>query len=74
MRTIPLYDYADLAPAERSAHRTTIRALPTLADVLAWGRTQIPPRSVAEIVTQDEYSHDVVLEASGQPYLVFDTI
>ena len=73
MRPIPLHDYADLASAERSALTTAIQDLRTLADVLAWARTQNPPRSVAEIVTQDEYTHDVLLEASGQPYLAFDT-
>ena len=75
MRTIALHDYTALAPAERVALETTVQPLHTLADVLAWTRAQTPPRSVAEIVTQDEYTHDVVLDASGggQPYLAFDT-
>jgi len=73
MRSIPLHDHADLAPTARAAITKTIQDLRTLADVLAWARTQNPPRAVAEIVTQDEYTHDVVLEASGQPYLAFDT-
>jgi hypothetical protein len=73
MRSIPLHDYADLGPTERAALTTVIQNLCTLADVLAWAPSQKPPRSVAEIVTQDEYTHDVVFEASGQPYLAFDT-
>ena len=73
MRSIPLYDYAELTPAEWADLRTTIQDLRTLADVLSWAPTRQPPRSVADIVTQDEYTHDVVLEASGQPYLAFDT-
>ena len=44
----------------------------TLADVLAWGREQTPPRSVTEIVTQDEYTHDVVLPFDGSHFLAFD--
>ena len=44
----------------------------TLADVLAWAREQTPPRSVAEIVTQDEYTHDVVLPFDGSHFLAFD--
>jgi hypothetical protein len=47
--------------------------LRTLADVLAWARRATPPRQVAEIVTQDEYTHDVVLRADGDHFLVFDT-
>ena len=73
MRPIPLYDYAGLPAVEHAALTTAIQDLRTLADVLAWAPTQAPPRSVAEIVTQDEYTHDVVLEASGRPYLAFDT-
>lgn len=73
MRPIPLHDHAGLRPGEHAALSTTIQGLRTLADVLAWAPKQVPPRSVAEIITQDEYTHDVVLEASGHPYLAFDT-
>ena len=45
----------------------------TLGDVLSWGRAQSPPRSVTEIITQDEYTHDVVVELEAPHYLVFDT-
>ncbi len=73
MRRILLHDHAALPPAERTALTTAIQGLRTLADVLAWAKNQTPPRSVAEIVTQDEYTHDIVLEANGRPYLAFDT-
>lgn len=44
----------------------------TLADVLAWARAYSPPRTVAEIVTQDEYTHDVVIPFDGSHFLAFD--
>jgi len=44
----------------------------TLADVLAWTSKQHPRIQVTEIVTQDEYTHDVVLPY-GLLYLSFDT-
>jgi hypothetical protein len=50
-----------------------LQAQRTLGDVLSWGRAQSPPRSVTEIVTQDEYTHDVVVELEAPHYLVFDT-
>ena len=50
-----------------------LQAQRTLGDVLSWGRAQVPPRSVAEIITQDEYTHDVVMELEAPHYLVFDT-
>jgi hypothetical protein len=73
MRPIPLHDHAGLSPGEYVALETAVQRLQTLADVLAWAPKQVPARSVAEIVTQDEYTHDVVLEASGRPSLAFDT-
>ena len=44
----------------------------TLADVLQWAREQVPPVHVSGIVTQDEYTHDVVLPFQGGHFLVFD--
>jgi hypothetical protein len=44
----------------------------TLADLLAWARRQSPPVHVTEIVTQDEYTHDVVVPYASH-YLSFDT-
>jgi hypothetical protein len=43
-----------------------------LADVLRWAREQMPPRTVSEIVTQDEYTHDIVLPFEGEYFLAFD--
>ena len=73
MRAISFYDHASLPPAEHAALANAIQPLQTLADVLAWARAQTPQRTVAAIVTQDEYTHDVVLKATGRPYLAFDT-
>jgi hypothetical protein len=72
-RSIPIHDHANLSASERLALEATIRTLPTLGAVLSWARESTPAWSVADIVTQDEYTHDVVLESPGQPYLAFDT-
>ena len=44
----------------------------TLADLMRWCQSQTPYVHVAEIVTQDEYTHDVVLPF-GAAFLSFDT-
>ncbi len=44
----------------------------TLADLLRWCATQSPHVQVSKIVTQDEYTHDVVLPF-GSHFLSFDT-
>lgn len=71
MRTIPVTGASDASPRAVARARTAVDRLATLADVLAWGRAQSPPAAVLEIVTQDEYTHDVVLPF-GDHFLVFD--
>jgi hypothetical protein len=44
----------------------------TLADLMQWSASQSPRVQVTEIVTQDEYTHDVVLPF-GAHFLSFDT-
>lgn len=75
MREIPLHDYAGLPAPEAAALQARVAAQRTLADVLRWAAAQRPPVAIAEIVTQDEYTHDVVLPlAAGQPlFLAYDT-
>ena len=64
---------AGAGPAAVTHAEGAVGALGTLADVLAWGRAQRPPAPVAEIVTQDEYTHDVVVPLGARDYLSFDT-
>ena len=45
----------------------------TLEDVVRWGLLHTPPLLIADIVVQDEYTHDVVLPYRGGVYLVYDT-
>ena len=75
MRLIELHDHAALPSDRRDALAARVAAQRTLADVLQWASTHAPPLAVAEIVTQDEYTHDVVLplDASRSLYLAYDT-
>lgn len=71
MRTVPIvYEGGRALTANVAA---ALQQLRTLGDVMAWGRAQAPPRAPAEIITQDEYTHDVVLELGSACWLVFDT-
>jgi hypothetical protein len=73
MREIPFraVDCADASVLQRA--RATYRDAFTLAGVLAAGRAMQPPLTVSEIVTQDEYTHDVVMPFGPAHYLSFDT-
>jgi len=72
MRTVPVVSVGTI-PSELVARvAAALAARTTLADVLAWAREQTPVRQVSEIVTQDEYTHDVVLPFDGSHFLAFD--
>jgi hypothetical protein len=73
MRAAPLISIGNIPSELYDQLAPELRQLLTLADVLAWARRGTPPRQVAEIVTQDEYTHDVVLTLDGSHHLVFDT-
>jgi len=70
---VPLTDRAGLPPARREALARELAPLDLLQDVVRWSFAATPPRDVAEVVVQDEFTHDVVLPWEDGCYLVFDT-
>jgi hypothetical protein len=73
VREIPVHDEAGLDSDRLAAIRAALQPLATLGDVLAWSRSATRSRHPSEIVTQDEYTHDVVFDLDGHLYLAFDT-
>jgi hypothetical protein len=69
---IPLIDYARLDASERDALARAIATHTLLEQALDWARTLTPPRAVESVLTQDEYTHDVLIPY-GNRYLVYDT-
>lgn len=69
----PLVDRVGLPPEELTRLGGELDALHMLGDVVRWAARQRPPRSIADVVTQDEYTHDVILAYQGDLHLVFDT-
>lgn len=47
--------------------------LATLEDVLQLAFAQRPPWQLADVIVQDEYTHDVVIQGPAPAFLVFDT-
>jgi hypothetical protein len=72
MRTVPVAGVGAIPSGLVPRVAEAFAARHTLADVLTWAREQQPARQVSEIVTQDEYTHDVVLPFDGSHFLVFD--
>jgi hypothetical protein len=72
MRTVPVSSVGSVPPSVLACAEAGLSEQRTLADVLRWGREHSPPRVVVEIITQDEYTHDVVVSFEGDHFLVFD--
>ena len=72
MRTVPVAGVATVSDEVVARASAALGERRTLADVLQWAREQDPPRHVVDIVTQDEYTHDVVLPFDGSHFLAFD--
>ncbi len=45
----------------------------TLEQALHWAFARKPPAQLLNVVTQDEFTHDVVLQVLPDVFLVFDT-
>ena len=70
---LPVIDYAHLDAEGRGAIESVFGSFTMLQHVLDWGRTSEPRIEVDEIVTMDEYTHDVLMRLPGRHYLAFDT-
>jgi hypothetical protein len=66
-------DYAGLSEERRADIERRVARLASLHDVLAWGLAQSPPCDISSVVTQDEFTNDVVLPWRDGLTLVFDT-
>jgi hypothetical protein len=65
----PLLDYANLSPERRAALEAVVGGQALLAHVVAWAG----PAAIEAIVTQDEYTHDVLIPYARDLYLVYDS-
>jgi hypothetical protein len=72
MREVPVRAAGDTPSGEVAHFQAQLRDQRTLGDVFTWLRHQNPARSVTEILTQDEYTHDVVVQWTDTRFLVFD--
>ena len=68
-----LADHAGLDPTEHAAILAAVRQHPGLDDIFAWGRAQSPPVHPADVVKQDEFTHDVLVPLPSGRWLVYGT-
>lgn len=68
-----LTDRAGLPAEELARLGTRIAGHSTLGDVVRDWATAQPPRPVLDVITQDEYTHDIILVYRDEIHLVYDT-
>lgn len=73
MSEVPLIDHSGLEPAARQRLAAAVARQTTLERALDWGRSREPPLKVETVLTQDEYTHDVLVPFEDGRYLVYDT-
>jgi hypothetical protein len=61
------------SPSEIAALAAELADVESLSDVLKWGRKQtgLHPAVIADVVVQDEFTHDAIVPWSGGRSLVF---
>ncbi|MFO0550130.1 MAG: hypothetical protein U0271_17180 [Polyangiaceae bacterium] len=64
---------ASISAAVRERVVAAVATQRTLEDVVRWTFAQRPTRRIENVLVQDEYTHDVVVEFDGEHYLVYDT-
>lgn len=68
-----IFDLAALSADQLTDLRRELEPLRTLGDLLDWASRRQPPVLFPLIVTQDEYTHDVLIPYGTSRYLDFDT-
>lgn len=66
-------DRVRLEPVEVRALVDELERLGSLHALLHWGLQREPPLVIADVVVQDEFTHDVLMPYRDGLFLVFDT-
>jgi hypothetical protein len=70
---IPFSDFANLSATDRDSLAQVVTRHQGLDQISAWGRTQSPPIAPADVIKQDEFTHDVLVPLPGNRWLVYGT-
>lgn len=68
---LPVTDYANLNEKDREQISQKLAMLRSLGDIVPWSLAQ--KTDIYSVITQDEYTHDVIVPLPSKVVLVFDT-
>jgi hypothetical protein len=72
-KAFPIENRADLAPEAFAKIAGTVASHSSIKHAVDWLRGHNPPLAPSGMVTQDEFSHDILVAYSGGLWLVYDT-
>ena len=70
---VPVENRAALAEADFAELARVVSAHRSMKHALDWVLGQRPPLALADMVTQDEFSHDFLVAYPGGLWLVYDS-
>jgi hypothetical protein len=70
---VPVESRAELPAVEFAALAEVVSAHRSMKHVLDWALGRRPPLSLADMVTQDEFSHDFLVPYPGELWLAYDS-
>ena len=70
---ILLTAFARLQPDEHEELSRIVAEHRGLDDIFAWGRRQSPPVHPADVIKQDEFTHDVLVPFPNDRWVVYGT-
>lgn len=70
---VPIANHASASAEELQALARVVADHGGLDDIFAWGRRQSPPVHPADVVKQDEFTHDVLVPLPNGRWLVYGT-
>jgi len=70
---IPFADHVGLNADEAEQLSRVVLEHRGLDDIFAWGRRQSPPVHPADVIKQDEFTHDVLVPLAKERWLVYGT-
>lgn len=72
-RPIPFENRSALAPEALAPIAGAVAGHRTIKRAVDWLAAHDPPLTLADMVTQDEYSHDILVAYPGGLWLVYDS-
>jgi hypothetical protein len=73
VKGFPISNYAGLPEARLENLRAIVAGHRSLDQIFVWGRSQLPPVHPADVVKQDEFTHDVLVPLADGTWLVYGT-